>query len=1085
MSEDIRNIRNMNHLIRYFANVLNWDIDTDSFDPEELSYDFSASDLGLKDDAFAKIRSLKQLPPLVEDQPWGIFSVEFDSKKFEVTALRKVLSGLIPKQRNAANHAVWDKDNLLFLCFWGEDNDRTIGIAHFEDKDYGLPQIKMIYCSPSNEDTIHIQDFVVKLGNLTWPIEVHNTQKWHDDWSKAFTKTYKQTIRDSETLTNQLAREALNIRDRILDTMCIESETGYVHQLFEKFKNTLVHDMTEKQFADMYAQTVVYGLFSARCMDKTQDDFSADEAVSCIPNTNPFLKNLMRECFGAEKNSKLSFDELEIGNVVELLRHTKTDDIITDFNRQTGRGKEDTVIHFYENFLEAYDKTQKVDRGVFYTPQPVVNFIVKAVDTLLKNDFGYTDGLASTDTKTIKGFRHSRKAGDYDRMVEDNIVVPAVQILDPATGTGTFLRQTIIQIYDNFKAINQGCSKEELHQRWNRYVTKHLLPRINAFELMMAPYAVAHMKLALILKDTGYDFENDARLNVYLTNSLEKPGNSDKQIGMFDDPLASEAISANIVKKNNGISIIIGNPPYNISSNNKNDWIQNLLDDFKLGLDEKKLNLDDDYIKFIKYAQSLVSTAGEGIVAYITNNSYIDGVSHRRIRESLLETFEQIYIFDLHGNVMKQEKCADGSKDENVFDIKQGVSIGIFVKRKNAPRFVKYFSLMGSRSIKDNFLNTTSFAQIPWIDLKPQKPEFLFVPYANDARATYDCGFSVSDLFLMLNSGIQTKCDDISVQRTEAKLEDVLNMIRSSSLTTFKNHYPQKKEGRDWKFELAQKDVIKGHGVITAYYYRPFDVEYIWYSGKTKGLIAYPRREVMDNMVGKKNIALCMMKQFFQDTTYNHIFVSDLPIDERFLYSNRGGTYIFPLYQYYDIDNTVRYNFNTDIIRSIESDLDMKLGDVSDSDTFTGLELIQYIYAVLHSKKYRNTYNDQLKYAFPRIPYPKDAKYFRDMVSFGKALFDLHLPQKYYKTDSSVLLPELRSYEFRGDKVILNNEIQVDACENINKMQLGGYCPAAKWLKDRVGDEFTERDLEIYKEIIKSIIETNNIMDNIDGTIDL
>ena len=326
MSSDIRNIGTMNRLITYFVKVLSWDIDEDEFeDIEDISYDFEAEDLGLKEEAFAKIKSLRQLQPLVEGQKWGIFSVEFDSKKFEVTALRKVLSGLIPKKRNSADHAVWDQKDLLFICFWGEDNNRTIGIAHFEDKEVGLPQIKMIYCAPAIEDPMQIQTFELRLKNLTWPVDVYDTQKWHDDWSKAFTTGYRQTIHDASTLTIQLAVEARGIRDRILETLEVETENGYVHQLYQKFKDTLIHDMTETQFADMYAQTVVYGLFSARCMDETQDDFSAAEAVECIPNTNPFLKSLMKECLGAQNNSKLSYDELEIGNVVDLLLHTKTD----------------------------------------------------------------------------------------------------------------------------------------------------------------------------------------------------------------------------------------------------------------------------------------------------------------------------------------------------------------------------------------------------------------------------------------------------------------------------------------------------------------------------------------------------------------------------------------------------------------------------------------------------------------------------------------------------------------------------------------------------------------------------------------
>lgn len=407
---NIRNVKNMTDLIFYFSENLDWNIDADDFDDiADIAYDFEAEDIGLKEEAFAKISSLRQLPPLVDGQKWGIFCVEFESNKFEVSALRKILSGLIPKRRNSADHAVWNQQDLLFICIWGIDNNRTIGIAHFEDRESGLPQIKMISCAPAQEDFTQINVFENKLSQLKWPENTNDIEKWREIWSYAFTSGYRQTIQDSFTLTKRLAAEAQNIRNRILEILKVESKNGYVHLLYEKFKDTLIHDMKEQDFADMYAQTVVYGLFSARCMDTTQDDFSAEEAVACIPNTNPFLRNLMRECLGSQNNSKLSFDELEVGNVVDLLINTRTDAIIQDFNRQTGGGKEDPVIHFYEEFLTEYDKEQKIQRGVFYTPQPVVNFIVKSVDSILKDEFDLTDGLASNTVKSLKILRDSKK----------------------------------------------------------------------------------------------------------------------------------------------------------------------------------------------------------------------------------------------------------------------------------------------------------------------------------------------------------------------------------------------------------------------------------------------------------------------------------------------------------------------------------------------------------------------------------------------------------------------------------------------------------------------------------------------------
>ena len=385
---DIRNIKSSNDLIRYFIQNLNWNIDQDDFDEiDDISFDFDADDLGLKQEEFSKINSLRQLQPISDNQKWGIFCVEFESKRFEVSALRKILSAFIPKKRNSADHAVWNQKDLLFLCFWGEDNNRTIGIAHFEDKEKGLPQIRMISCAPAIEERTNIANFEESLSSLSWIDDENDTEKWYEQWSSVFVSGYREVIRTSHELTVKLAEKALKIKKQILDIYAVETERGYVHELFRDFKESLIHDLSKEQFADMYAQTVVYGLFSARCMDNTPEDFSVSEAVDCIPNTNPFLKSLMKDCLGEGKRRMLTFDELEVSDVVDLLLHTNTELIIKDFNRMTGGGREDPVIHFYEEFLNEYDGEQKKRRGVYYTPQPVVNFIVRAVDDILKTEW--------------------------------------------------------------------------------------------------------------------------------------------------------------------------------------------------------------------------------------------------------------------------------------------------------------------------------------------------------------------------------------------------------------------------------------------------------------------------------------------------------------------------------------------------------------------------------------------------------------------------------------------------------------------------------------------------------------------------
>ena len=1112
MSTDIRNVKDLNGLIAYFADKLQWNIDLDDFDDiEDIAYDFDAEDIGLKEEAFARIKTLLQLPPLVDGQKWGIFCVEFDSRHFEVTALRKILSGLIPKRRNAADHAVWEQKDLLFLCFWGKDNDRTIGIAHFEDKESGLPTIKMISCAPAVEDFTQIRIFEDRLKSLKWPMNYMDHAKWQEDWSSAFTTGYKETIQNAAMLTTRLAIEAQGIRNRILDILKVETANGYVHLLYEKFKDTLIHDMTETQFADMYAQTVVYGLFSARCMDDTQDDFSASEAVDCIPNTNPFLKSLMQECLGAQNTGKLSFDELEIGNVVELLLHTKTDSIIQDFNRQTGGGKEDPVIHFYEEFLTAYDKQQKVQRGVYYTPQPVVNFIVRAVDSIIKKEFGLEDGLASTTTKKIKVVRQSKKKiNGFYRDVETEVEVPAIQILDPATGTGTFIRQTILQIYENFKKKNRGMSNQQLHDAWNEYVPKHLLPRINAFELMMAPYAVAHMKLAMVLKDTGYDFKSDERLNVFLTNSLEEPGDSDSQLTLWSDPLAMESVSANAAKKNEGINICIGNPPYSGISSNSGTWITGLIEDYKyingIYFGERKHWLQDDYVKFIRYCEKIIEKSDTGIVALINNHAFIDNPTFRCMRHHLLETFDKIYILDLHGNVMKKEITPSGEKDENVFDIQQGVSINIFVKhktKKNRIAKIYHSEIFGKREYKYRFLSSSRIEEIKWTDIETTEPFFFFIPRDENNREKYEKGFSIKELMPVHTTGVVTARDGLVINASKEELLNRIKIFVSDNKTdneVREYFFGNKKAGkylpgdsRGWSLSKARKDIKENDHIkkIQRIEYRPFDVQYIYYDPK---MVDWGRDSLMYHFLVGFNYGLIVPRQAATDN-WSHVQITRYMADNRVHYSNKGIPIECPLFLYsQQFGKLVRTpNLNITIINKFADIIQRQYNPDTigsgNADCFTPLDILDYIYAVLHSNRYRNEYIEFLKYDFPRVPFPVCADYFDKFCTFGEQLRKLHtdendlFDESYHYTGTETPLVQKPKYQKGVIQLNSENDYIENVPEEIWNMYFGGYQPLQKWLKDRRNQHLNIKDIHHYLHMITVLRKTMDIMSEIDTII--
>ena len=937
--------------------------------------------------------------------------------------------------------------------------------------------------------------------------DVTDTQAWYEQWSAAFVTAYHQVIRDSASLTVKLAAEAQAIRDRILDIYAVETHDGYVHKLFKDFKDNLIHDMTKQQFADMYAQTVVYGLFSARCMDKTQDSFNVKEAIACIPNTNPFLKRLMEECLGEESERHLTFDELEVANVVEILTHTNTDLILADFNRQTGGGREDPVIHFYEEFLTAYDKAQKVQRGVYYTPQPVVNFIVRAVDNILKTEFGLADGLASEETKTVKYMRDSKKKSNgVITQVEDTKEVPAVQILDPATGTGTFLRQTILQIYDNFRAKHKDESEEQIKKAWNEYVPKHLLPRLNGFELMMAPYAVAHMKLAMVLKDTGYDFGGDHRLNVFLTNSLEEAGKDDFQLTFYDnDPLAFESVEANQAKKNNGINVLIGNPPYSGESANKGKWITDLIEDYKkepggkVKLQEQNSKwINDDYVKFIRLSQLYIDRTENGILSFICPHGFIDNPTFRGMRWNLAKTYKKIFILDLHGNTKKRETCPDGTKDENVFDIQQGVCIMFMIhKSKGTNDFAEIYhaDLFGTREIKYHSLNDLLFNNVAWIRVNSNEPFFLFKP-TKEISGTID-RFAISDIFLESAMGFQTHRDNLAISFTEQLMKNKINeLLSSTDIESYKEKYSVK-DSNEWtmakaKEKLKMLDMEYILNRVTKCQYRLFDVRYCLLDGI---FMDRPRLTVFSHVTNKDNYILGIGRQGLAvgDIEWCLATISHYAMDANIF--RRGGVTAAPLYLYGDTINNKRRipNLKGEFVDKFSQSIGLCFVDekTKDKNEFSPIDIIDYIYAVLYSHKYRTIFSDELKIDYPKIPYPENALYFWNMVAKGKELRELHTMDVLLATDSVIFSGvgdnSIDKIAFKNGNIYINKNQFFTMNHSISELweyTIGGTQPLQKWLKDRKGMTLSTDDIEHYKQIIAALRRTEELMAEIDQVVE-
>ena len=610
-------------------------------------------------------------------------------------------------------------------------------------------------------------------GNKIEPIPENFAQFTNliKDFSQSITTTIKIPKRLAEMMASK-ARMLADVIDKALTSDEENNQNTSLSDQMEAFKEVLIHDITPRQFADIYAQTIAYGMFAARLNDKTLEDFTRQEAATLIPKSNPFLRTLFQYISGYDLDERI---EWIVNDLADIFRATDVAELLKNFGKATQTL--DPFIHFYEDFLAEYDPALRKQRGVWYTPEPVVKFIVRAVDDILKTEFNLPMGIASTDKATIQLETQSkdRRTKTGVKLVDKE--VHKVQILDPATGTGTFLAEVVRYIYQNRFAKMQGV--------WSGYVDNELIPRLNGFELLMASYAMAHLKLELLLKDTGYVAGKEQRLKVYLTNSLEE--HHPDTGSLFAGFLAQEANEANHIKRDSPVMVVMGNPPYSVSSSNKGEWILDLLSDYKKDLNERKINLDDDYIKFIRYGQYFIDKNGEGILAYISNNSFIDGITHRQMRKSLLESFDKIYIIDLHGSSKKNEIAPDGGRDENVFDIMQGVSINFFVKtgrkKKGDMGQVFHLDLFGKRETKYKLLKENTINSLSFDELNYSEPNYFFVPKNFSNSKSYEKGFQITQLFKIQNSGVKTDRDNLF---TDISKNNLTNRIIKLSLHTTK-----------------------------------------------------------------------------------------------------------------------------------------------------------------------------------------------------------------------------------------------------------------------------------------------------------
>ena len=904
-----------------------------------------------------------------------------------------------------------------------------------------------------------------------------------------------QSITSASRLAKLMAGKARLLENIIEQAMNDDTESYANENLrgqYQAFKDVLIQELKKEDFADIYAQTIAYGMFAARLHDETPEDFSREEAARLIPKTNPFLRQIFNNLAGNDLDDRIAW---VVDDLVTVFQATNIEKIMKTYGQD--KLHHDPMIHFYEDFLAEYNPKLRKSKGVWYTPQPVVSFIVRAVDEILQKEFNLPDGLAdysmiekevaaeqSRDGRTKDGMKHEKRR--YHR----------VQILDPATGTGTFLAEVVNQIYDRYRD-QQGI--------WQQYVEQHLLPRLNGFEILMASYAVAHLKLDMLLGETGYQHQTDKRLHVYLTNSLEESNNEPRTL--FAQWLSREATEANIIKRDYPVMVMIGNPPYSGVSQNNGKWITKLIEDYKkepgglIKLKERKNWLNDDYVKFVRLAQYYIEKNNNGIIGFINNNGYLDNPTFRGMRWNLLKSFDVIYIVNLHGNSMKKETSPDGGKDENVFDITIGTSINIFIKtggkRQDELASVYYKDVFGTRDIKYNYLQQKELYEEDFIHVVPNQPYYFFTPITSISQLTslrekYETGFKVDELFVKNVMGITSMGDSFafasSRDELRQRLQDFVSNTYSAEELNERFHL-----GKNYaSFILNSKN--NGLSLDEEKYqetcYRPFDNQWTYYDGK---ILWRSRESVMKHML-HSNIGLCTVRINSRDNEFTY-FVTDKIVDKTIL-SSKDNANVFPLYLYQEnMGKEERIvNFKKEEYDKIAEGLNyLPCYDdnilVDPTSDYNGVlypqDLFDYIYAVLHSPSYRERYKEFLKIDFPRIPYPTDWEKFRDFAEKGEELRLLHL-MKNLSSKTDITFPvagslQVDCYRWKDNRVYINSEQYFDGVpESAWNFFIGGYQPAQKWLKDRKGLTLSFDDVKHYGCIIYVLQQTERIMQEID-----
>lgn len=1002
----------------------------------------------------------------------------------EQNNLKKVDITILPKQTEAGNpdFRIWDGKNHITGYIEAKDPSIT-NLDRIEDSEQLIRYITTfpnviltnfyefrLYRNGEKLKTVTIARPVIAQKIKVAP-PVENVDEFYNLLDTFFSFSLPQ-VSSAKELARELAKRTRFLRDEVITIEIAQEEKKGQQSLlgfYEAFKNFLIGTLTTNTFADLYSQTLTYGLFAART--RANGEFNRELAFKYIPNTIGILRDIFRYISLEDPPIQL---QTIVDDISEVLNVTDVNKILQDFYFQ-GKG-EDPIVHFYETFLTEYDPKIREKRGVYYTPEAVVSYIVRSINDILKSHFSMNDGLASRE----------------------------VTLLDPAAGTLTFPAEAVKLAVKEYTDKYGSGGK-------NNFIKTHILENYFAFELMMAPYAIGHIKMSFLLEELGYKLADDERFKLYLTNTLEMEDLAQISIPGLSS-LSEESHSAAKIKQD-PILVILGNPPYSGISANMTEWTDELLktdkdgaqsyykvDDMPLGEKNPKW-LQDDYVKFLRFAQWKIHKAGRGIVGMITNHSYLNNPTFRGMRQSLMNTFNEIYIIDLHGNSLKKEKAPDGSKDENIFDIRQGVAIGIFVKQENKKGCKVYHKdLWGLREEKYNWLKNNDFNVKDYVELEPATPWYFFIPRNVKDIAFYLEWMKVTKIFPENGTGVITANDKLAIDFSKEKLERKIKMFKNKNIddATIRQLY-NVNDNYSWKLSKQREKIREENDYLDLYkkiLYRPFDIRYIYYND---AIVYRTRYSLMQHMLNGNNLGLITTRQV-AETSFNHCFISKNIIESRITLSNKGIAYLFPLYLYTDSEENKKRNkpfYQTMMVFENKAEysakkpnIDQKLYDILNK-TYKKLispeEILYYIYAILYSNIYRKKYIDFLTIDFPRIPFTKDYKLFSKMSEFGHDLTCLHLVESQmlnkiiskYEGESTSDKIEKIVYDEINKKIYINKDKYFSNVESeVWTYYIGGYQVLQKYLKERIGTKMNNP--EYFCKVISSIYYTIDIQKNID-----